>query len=186
MSDPVHGNEIGVGARVMAENGGWSWRDPSRGEHFRRCNYCGSMHPDDLAAEPAGTRIEWADRKYGWPHKFYVHVANRNPDTLFCRSKAPIGASDNTRGKIEGWLGFDELTDEQKQIIQRDGMARDPFTDRDQQSAYLFSPRAEHFGKFYTVHLADPEISTETKDTIAGRSGLRFRFENGRIGWGPA
>jgi hypothetical protein len=30
---------------------GWTWREPRRGDHFRTCSYCGSIHPDDLADE---------------------------------------------------------------------------------------------------------------------------------------
>lgn len=39
----------------------------------RSCSYCGSIHPGDLARQlrEAGTLSE-ADRKYGWPHKFYL------------------------------------------------------------------------------------------------------------------
>jgi hypothetical protein len=44
---------------------------------YRTCNYCGSMHPEDLAkALEAGAEIDMADWKYGWPHKFYVMVPN--------------------------------------------------------------------------------------------------------------
>lgn len=74
-NDPVHGGEAD-------RWGGWSWREPDRGEHFRRCSYCGAIHPEDLVAEPEWTP-RWADPKYGWPHKFYVDVANREPEALF-------------------------------------------------------------------------------------------------------
>jgi hypothetical protein len=71
------------------------------GDPFRRCSYCGSIHPADLLAldfevipfdpatfvpavppsfpaelqRPADYKpptVEWADWKYGWPHKLYV------------------------------------------------------------------------------------------------------------------
>jgi hypothetical protein len=46
---------------------------PQTGRPFRTCSYCGSMHPEDLiAALRQGARLEGADWKYGWPHKFYV------------------------------------------------------------------------------------------------------------------
>ena len=47
--DHVHGGEA-------VRWGGWDWRGPRRGDHFRTCSYCGSIHPEDLAAElvPAG------------------------------------------------------------------------------------------------------------------------------------
>lgn len=41
---------------------------------FRTCSHCGSIHPEDLLrALQAGSQLECADMKYGWPHKFYVH-----------------------------------------------------------------------------------------------------------------
>lgn len=44
----------------------------SRVGRLRCCSYCGSMHPTDVAAAiKAGAQGEWADRKYGWPHKAY-------------------------------------------------------------------------------------------------------------------
>lgn len=84
-----------------------SWREPvpttrgqmGYGETWRTCGYCGSIHPDDLAAmivtqglAPALTDADYsraltgegplhrargvylteADWKYGWPHKLYV------------------------------------------------------------------------------------------------------------------
>lgn len=43
------------------------------GESFRRCSYCGSIHPQDFyEALKASATLDAADRKYGWPHKFYV------------------------------------------------------------------------------------------------------------------
>lgn len=50
-------------------------------ESFRRCSYCGSIHPEDLLRVLAdGARMHGSDWKYSWPHKFYVEVPNRvNP-----------------------------------------------------------------------------------------------------------
>lgn len=48
-------------------------------ETFRRCNYCGSMHPEDFVkAMEAGATTEVADMKYGFPHKLYLDGI-RNP-----------------------------------------------------------------------------------------------------------
>lgn len=56
----------------------WETRED---EHFRRCNYCGSMHPEDLiAALQQGAKLGGSDWKYGWPHKFYVEVPNPTPE----------------------------------------------------------------------------------------------------------
>lgn len=60
-------------------------RDEKYGQHesFRRCSYCGSVHPGDLVAllkSGQGVRMHGADWKYGWPHKFYVEgIPNLTP-----------------------------------------------------------------------------------------------------------
>jgi hypothetical protein len=44
-----------------------------RSDGLRHCNYCGSLHPEDLVALVAkGATIHGSDWKYGWPHKFYI------------------------------------------------------------------------------------------------------------------
>lgn len=158
--------------------GGWHWREPIRGEHFRRCSYCGSMHPDDLVTTARG-RIDWADRKYGWPHKFYVHVPNQNPDALFAVGSGPglVEGQPNP----EGWVNGSDLTPAQVDILARDGWGG-----VDENRSYLFGPRREHFGKVYTIHLADPALSEETRVAAAEMCGLRFEFvPGGRIRWEP-
>ena len=52
--------------------GEWVWREPRRGNFLRTCNYCGSINPDDLAPVE-GWVPDWADWKYGWPHKAYIN-----------------------------------------------------------------------------------------------------------------
>ena len=199
--------------------GGWSWSDPCRGEHFRRCSFCGSIHPEDLAAEPAGDcaicgkrgglshdypdypapgsvsedkraghpyqggwHAEWADRKYGWPHKFYVDIPNRNPGELFVigsQSGGPPGTPAPASGPTMTWVAVADLSRSQRKIIKRDGWD----SGRKLEGYYGFGTRSSHFGKFYTVHLADPAVSDEVRDAIQSRSGLRFRFEGGRVAW---
>jgi len=158
---------------------GWCWNDPRHGEHFRRCTWCGSAHPDDLAAEPQW-RAEWADRKYGWPHKFYVEIPNRNPEALFAvGSRSAKGtAVDEPMGN--GWVRVADLTAEQRSILQRDRMGSDYTTH------VLFGTRPHHHAKFYTVHLADLAVSPQTKHAIEQRSGLHFEFRDGRVSWSPA
>jgi hypothetical protein len=44
---------------------------------YRTCSFCGSIHPEDLLnALEAGASVEEADRKYGYPHKFYIDLPN--------------------------------------------------------------------------------------------------------------
>lgn len=62
------------------------WRAPRLdsepySETFRTCWYCGSINPEDLVriAKDHTLRMELADRKYGYPHKLYVHgIPNPN------------------------------------------------------------------------------------------------------------
>jgi hypothetical protein len=229
-ADPVHGS----GWNSAARWGGWDWRQPRYGDFFRTCSFCGSIHPEDLAAETPGTgtcttcglqgwdacfrgqkaswmtpevlaspdigdeeraRIEalhpahsydpggwyasWADRKYGWPHKFYVEgLKPRDPSLVHC-----IGHSRGGDGSApgHGWAAAAGLTRAQKQIIKDDGMHAGGKFD----GWYQFAPRASLHAKFYTIHLADPAINQDVKDVIQRVSGLRFRFEDGRVGWEP-
>jgi len=50
--------------------------DPTgvHGRPYRACDYCGSIHPEDLykGLKDQGWTLHGADWKYGWPHKFYV------------------------------------------------------------------------------------------------------------------
>jgi hypothetical protein len=168
--DPVHGGEA-------QRFGGWHWDEPRHGEHFQRCSYCGSIRPEDLAAEPAW-KANWADRKYGFPHKFYVNIPNRTPDRLF--TMGSYHGAEKPTGHMD-WIAWADLTAEQHAIRERDGMRHD---DRhpDPQWVY-FGTRAHHSGKFYTVHLADPTVGADVKDAIEQRSGLRFTFAEGRVAW---
>lgn len=164
--DPVHHGEAD-------RWGGWTWRDPSRGEHFRRCSYCGSIHPDDLAAEQ-GVRADWADMKYGWPHKFYVDIPNREPARQYVISSA-------TRLPREGrWITVADADPVVQEVLERDGYGRDS---KYRPAFVQLGTRAHHFGKFYTVHLADPMVSAETKTVIEQLGGLRFTFADGRVQW---
>ncbi|MGY6019618.1 hypothetical protein [Streptomyces spinosirectus] len=153
--------------------GGWSWREPSRGEHFRTCSYCGSIHPEDLAAE-ANWAAEWADRKYGWPHKFYVSVPSRNPDQRFVTG----ATTGKDRPTYDG------------EWVRSDAIPEDVITDGWQDVAETYgwvviSTRPKHHAKFYTAHLADPGPDRQALETIQRVSGLRFTFEDGRVRWEP-
>lgn len=152
--------------------GGWDWRDPARGEHFRRCGFCGSVHPDDLAAEPSW-RAEWADRKYGWPHKFYVDIPNQQPEQLFVVSA--------TTTPTDGYIAQADMTDQQRDLAKRDGWQLNP------DKYFQFGTRPMHHAKFYSIHLSDTDLSAEVKATVEQRSGLAFEFRpDGRVAWRPA
>jgi hypothetical protein len=211
-ADPVHGG----GWNSAARWGGWDWREPRYGDFFRTCSFCGCIHPEDLAAETAGTgcgypdcpaprdemarchfpppqplqpehgehlfadtgwRASWADRKYGWPHKFYVEgLKPRDPSLLHC-----AGSSNSTENPGGGdWVHASQLTRQQKRVIKDDGM----HSGGKFEGWYLLEPRGTLHAKFYTAHLADPHISQDVKDTIQRVSGLRFTWtDDGRVRW---
>lgn len=171
--DPVHGAEA-------ARWGGWHWSEPAlerRGEHFRRCSYCGSIHPDDLVAEPSW-RAEWADQKYGWPHKFYVDIVNRDPDRMFAIS-AQFGPDDG--GERPGMLRTDSLPpDLEAEMVRQGYEPGSPYRG----THVGFGKRAVLHAKFYSVHLADPRLSEWTLEKFAEISGLSFTFtDDGRVSW---
>ncbi|MDE3075592.1 MAG: hypothetical protein KGJ86_09190 [Chloroflexota bacterium] len=231
-ADLVHGS----GGNSAARWGGWSWHNPARGEHFRSCSFCGTIHPEDLAAEPAsdgtcqvcwlqgwdacllgqplgigrqeidrlladpstpdddkqklrgehpahsydpgGWYARWADQKYGWPHKFYVDIPNRDAAALFVIG-SHYGPARPESDAALNWVAWADLTRAQRKIAKRDGY------DHVEHPNYVsFGTRPSHHAKFYTIHLADPAISQDAKDTIQRVSRLRFTFtEDGRVGW---
>jgi hypothetical protein len=157
---------------------GWHWREPHRGEHFRRCSFCGSINPEDLAAEPEWANLSWADWKYGWPHKFYVGIPNRTPGRQYVLSASTSLPS----SQPERYVAWNKLTGEQRDVVRRDG-----WDDEGRRSSYFeFGTHSTHFGKFYSIHLSDSELGTEVKRLIEHRSGLTFEFTEGRVRWRPA
>lgn len=155
--------------------GPWVWREPSHGEHFRTCSFCGSIHPGDLAAEP-DWRAEWADRKYGWPHKFYADIPSRAPERMFViGTTSRFEESDRDR-----FVPVEELTDEQRSLVERDHWSIRPG------EGVCFGTRPVHHAKFYTIHLSDPAVDDAVRTAIAARSGLEFTFLDGvRVCWRP-
>lgn len=122
---------------------------------LRRCSYCGSMHPSDVVeALKAGARMEWADFKYGWPHKIYLdNIPNPHaglPESLHGTS-TPQGPD---------WFQL-----------------RENFWIAPPQPA-----PAKTRAKFYTIHLKD--ATPEEKEFIEEHAGIRIRFDDdGGIGW---
>jgi hypothetical protein len=216
--------------------GGWVWREPRYGDHFRTCSFCGSIHPEDLAAALAGTGIcrtcgqagweacfgsqkpawmgcterddvlacltskeradveampdthpydpggwwaSWADRKYGWPHKFYVRGLNP-ADPGLPRYMGSTSGDEPPAGST-GWIRGTDLTAEQKQILTADGCLGDR---NGWNGCYLLGVKPELHAKFYTTHLNDPRISQDVKDTIQRVSGLQFTWTgDGKVTW---
>lgn len=140
---------------------------------LRSCEYCGSMHPHDVAeALKAGATIARADNKYGWPHKFYISdIPNPHAGLL------EHYTSTSTRPKQEDidsgdWVElptgrYDEYTGKPTFTWYEKGQ---PAKDTTQ-------------GKFYTVHLKD--ATTEDRDVIERALGMRIHFTDDEVSWEP-
>lgn len=123
---------------------------------LRGCSYCGSMHPEDVAAAiRAGAHGSWADRKYGWPHKAYFDgVPNPHAGLLEVRGSSNAPQRGWEPGGDGHWY------------------------------APARPASATTRGKFYSVHLLD--ASPEDRALIEGHLGLAFTFDaDGRVSWRP-
>lgn len=138
---------------------------------LRACQYCGSMHPADVAAAiRAGAKGNWADFKYGWPHKAYFDgIPNPHAGMLEVRAFSSSKSERYPREVREP--RYDEKTGER--IADRVSYTEEP------QPA-----TATTHGKFYTVHLKD--ATPEDRKTIELHLGLAFEFTETGVGWKPA
>lgn len=138
---------------------------------LRSCSWCGSMHPADVAnAIRQGAIGEFADRKYGWPHKVYFDkVPNPHAGMLEVRASSSSPSEQYPREVREP--RFDEYTG---------ARVADYVT-------YTETPKpaaATTWGKFYTTHLRD--ASPEDLATIEQHVGLRITFnDDGTVRWAP-
>jgi hypothetical protein len=168
------------------EDGNYSWSSPRSPEEdtgwggmrsareWWACGYCGSMHPQELAAAiRLGATVNWADAKYGWPHKVYVKAPNRyvghgeiRGGVTYC-GRPPQSEID--AGKWERYQdGFNRDTGEPTYSY------RTPLPDP--------TPAGEHtWGKFYTLHLQDAEPADRA--VIERAMGLRFTFDGDSVRW---
>lgn len=184
-ADPVHGS----GWNSAARWGGWEWRAPRGAQHYRTCSFCGSIHPEDLAAEPAW-RASWADRKYGWPHKFYAEgIANRHPQikriiTACTQQQWDEAEQAKAAGYPEPWPGRGGYEWHPVGSIPPGTDISGWRLDDGRYSHVGLGSDTTHHAKFYTIHLADPAVSDEAKDAIQRVSGLWFKFtQDGHVSW---
>jgi hypothetical protein len=98
-----------------------AWPAPSQplawvkydGEPFRRCSYCGSIHPEDLIRLVGeGHDLQGSDWKYGWPHKFYVESAHGSGGAgkWYNQHITDEGFDDEARGALLGILESSGIT----------------------------------------------------------------------------
>lgn len=180
MTNPSIAHNIDALARQFHPDGLVPWRDaaaPNVAEgktsgRLRGCGYCGSMHPADVAAAiRAGARGNWADFKYGWPHKAYFdNVPNPHAGILETLSSS---SSKSERYPFEiREPRFNERTGERVDDYVR----------------YSETPKpaaATTHGKFYSVHLRD--ATPEDRAVIEAHLGLKFDFDDkGGVRWSKA
>ena len=138
---------------------------------LRRCSYCGSMHPADVAAAiKAGAKGHFADRKYGWPHKLYFDgVPNPFAGMLeSLTSKTTATEDEIASGEfIRVLAGYHTATGEPYYAYCHKGTPA----------------RATTYEKFYTVHLQD--ATPEDRAVIEEHICISLTFENGRVSWKP-
>ena len=138
---------------------------------LRSCEYCGSMHPSDLAAAiRAGAKGHWADRKYGWPHKAYFDGVP-NPHVGMPEAGSSCSSKSDRYPHEVREPRYDQKTGERVADY----------------VSYTETPRpasATVHGKFYTVHLQD--ATPEDRKTIEMHLGLSFVFDERGVSWQPA
>ncbi|MDL2342424.1 MAG: hypothetical protein QFB87_05095 [Patescibacteria group bacterium] len=136
---------------------------------LRSCDYCGSMHPADVAnAIRVGAAGSWADFKYGWPHKAYFR-----------------GIPNPHAGMLESRMS---MSHPKQEDIDSGAMIKIPtntFNTHTGEPEYKWieagKPAATTTdGKFYSEHLMD--ASEEDRKLIEQHLGIAFEFnDDGRI-----
>ena len=140
---------------------------------LRKCGYCGSMHPADVAAAiRAGAKGSFADRKYGWPHKAYFDGIP-NPHAGLLESRCSMSHPPQQEIDAGKWVqipdGFSRST----------GEPQFRWTEVGKPAASMT------YGKFYTEHLQD--ATPEDREAIERHLGLHFTFDDaGGVSWRPA
>lgn len=153
----------------LRAKGEWqtSWTDgePAR-DRFRRCWFCGSVHPEDLlAALRAGATLDGADWKYGWPHKFYV----RGIPNELRGQVVKIGSRCGPLRDRDGKLNVEDPTEAE--------LARGRY-DR----PIMGNAPADAVVKFYTEHLVDAGLALdELRAEILRQTRIDFVVEDDAI-----
>lgn len=186
-----------------------AWRDATPPDleagrttgRLRSCNYCGSMHPADLAVSiRSGAKVEWSDQKYGWPHKAYVDgIPNPHAGLLESRMSTshaepvcpktgkvcesgrqsfshPECACMKAGEPMEGLYGSRRVVRVPNGFSAVTGAAAFEWREEGQPAD------ATTHGKFYTEHLQDAD--PEDREVIERAMGITFTFEaSGRVTW---
>lgn len=173
---------------------------------LRACEYCGSMHPADVAeAIRRGASGSFADFKYGWPHKAYFErIPNPHAGMLeslcghshgvpecpttgeLCRQ----GAQSFYHPKCECMKDAPETVhsgrdDFGKPLIAVPTGMFNPSSGKPQKDWRAPGEPAAPttWGKFYTIHLQD--ATPEDRKVIERHLGIHFEFNGDSVSWFP-
>lgn len=171
---------------------------------LRGCGYCGSMHPAEVAAAlRASARLDPSDRKYGWPHKFYVEgVPNPHSGMLESRcspsNATPFCPKRGSPCEHEHQSFYHPECDCMRDIPEQIATGEDRYgkpviaINTGRFNEHTGKPKMDWtepgtpapdttYGKFYTVHLQD--ASAEDRDVIERHMGMHFDFKDGGVQW---
>lgn len=146
-------------------------------EHFRRCGYCGSIHPQDLLMMQANGELVDVDRsvdwKYGWPHKIYVEVKDKLGQ-LDWLGGSSHDMSDEEMARYSrdagGWKRVKDLTEEERAAVVRS------VGDISRYAVVGVGVRERHHGKFYSVHTLEPWLLDGQRDKLFELVGYTFEW----------
>lgn len=185
----------------------YPWHNPELRDGDPRplmtCGYCGSMHPGDLAeAIKAGARLDWADFKYGWPHKVYVegipnphagmlesrfgssHATPTCPKTMQpCAQGEQSSHRPQCECMLAGTVTHGSTSGGIRVVLKQDGF--DQVTGK---PTHTWRGEGEPAatttsGKFYSVHLQD--AAPEDREVIERAMGRSFVWREGKVWYGP-
>lgn len=201
-SELVHDNPWNPASRF----GGWEWRKPRHSEHYRTCSFCGSIHPEDLAAETAGTGTCISCGEQGWEAHFRAqskatnYVGSREPEHEYNSGGWYASWADQKYGwphkfYVEGMPTRDpnvlsvlsatnnpSKSEQTGWVLTKDltraqkKLIKDSGWSGSNYTAYQFWHRPYCYAKFYTEHLRDPNISPEAVATIERVSNVHFEW----------
>lgn len=144
-------------------------------EPFRRCSYCGSMHPLDMLKFAYDSKLmdmTGSDWKYGWPHKFYLNVPNPDAGKMVNVGSYHGGADSLHKTETEMMAAHPGLTNWRKS---NHGWKADRIAP-DGPSVHA---------KFYSDHLSDltPEEFSALSDLLLAHVQIDFRMQDGKLAY---
>jgi hypothetical protein len=184
---------------------GWAWSGARRGEHFRTCSWCGSIHPRDLLATPRGTGSctdcgarNWEDclggqrdaqRMHNFdPGGWWLSWADWKygwPHKMYVESLRPAHpgmlhclSRISGREPVPREMGMDwyRTRDLTPELLAIVTDDGMALEQGERDSWMGFGTRGTLHAKLYSVHLNDPAVDESTREAIFEACGLRLHF----------